>query len=89
MRDLRLPAALLCAALVALSACTTDGVKDAVTPDDPKDPITLTANVEQKAADVEVSTIVAVKAAHGSITSAVLKSDDGKSTVKGRVAGDS
>lgn len=89
MKDLRLPAALLCAALVALPACTADGVKDAVTPDDPKDPITLTANVEQKATDVEVSTIVSVKAAHGSITSAVLKSDDGKSSVKGRIAGDS
>jgi lipoprotein-anchoring transpeptidase ErfK/SrfK len=89
VRDLRLPAALACAALVALSACTADGVKKAVTPDDPKDPIALTANVAQKAADVKVSTIVAVKAAHGSITSAALKSDDGKSTIKGRVADDS
>jgi lipoprotein-anchoring transpeptidase ErfK/SrfK len=74
---------------VALSACTADGVKDAVTRDDPKDPITLTANVEPKAADVKVDTIVAVKAAHGSITSGILTSDDGKSTVRGRVAGDS
>lgn len=89
MRDLRLPAALVCAALVALSACTADGVKDAVTPDKPKDPITLTANVDQKATDVRVSTIVAVKAEHGSITSGVLTSDDGESTVKGRVAGGS
>ncbi len=72
-----------------MSACTADGVKDAVTPDDPKDPIALTANVDQQATDVQVNTIVAVKAQHGSITSAVLASDDGKSTVKGRVAGDS
>lgn len=79
----------MCAALVALSACTADGVKDAVTPEDPKDPIALTANVDQRATDVRVSTIVTVKAEHGSITSAVLKSDDGESTVKGRVAGDS
>jgi lipoprotein-anchoring transpeptidase ErfK/SrfK len=89
VKDLRLPAALVCAALVTLSACTTDGVKDAVTPEKAKEPINLTANVEQKAADVKVSTIVAVKAAHGSITSAELKSDDGKSAVKGQVAGDS
>ena len=89
MRDLRLPAALVCAALVSLSACTADGVKDAVTPDKPKDPITLSANVAQKATGVRVDTIVAVKAAHGSITSAALASDDGKSKVKGRVAGDS
>ena len=89
MKDLRLPAALVCAALVALSACTADGVKDAVTADDPKDPITLSANVDQKAAGVEVSTIVAAKAENGSITNAVLTSDDGKSTVKGRVAGSS
>ena len=74
---------------MALSACTADGIKDAVTPDDPKDPIALTANVDQKAADVEVSTIVAVKAKHGEIEAVLLKSDDGKSTVKGRVAGDS
>ncbi len=79
----------MCAALVALSACTTDGVKDAVTPEKSKDPITLSANVKQKAADVEVSTVVAVKAEHGSITAAELKSNDGKSTVKGRVAGGS
>jgi len=89
VRDLRLPAALVCAALVSLSACTADGVKDAVTPDKPKDPITLSANVAQKATGVRVDTIVAVKAAHGSITSAALASDDGKSKIKGRVAGDS
>ncbi|VXC03400.1 Ig-like domain-containing protein [Aeromicrobium sp. 9AM] len=89
MRDLRLPAVLMCAGLFALSACTADGVKDAVTPDDPKDPIALTANVDQRATDVRVNTIVAVEAQHGSITSAVLASDDGKSKVKGRVAGDS
>ena len=81
-----------CAALLVLSACTADGVKDAVTredPKDPKDPIALTANVEQKATNVEVSTIVVAKAEHGSITTAVLRSDDGKLTVKGRVTGDS
>jgi lipoprotein-anchoring transpeptidase ErfK/SrfK len=88
VRDLRLPAALACAALLALSACTAEGVKDAVTPDDPKDPITLKANIEQKAADVKVSTIVTVKGEHGSITSGRLTTADGKSTIKGRVAGD-
>jgi lipoprotein-anchoring transpeptidase ErfK/SrfK len=71
-----------------VAACTADGVKEAVKPD-PKDPIAFTANVAPKATDVQVSTIVAVEAAHGSITTATLTSDDGKSKVSGRVAGDS
>ncbi|MEJ7633350.1 Ig-like domain-containing protein [Aeromicrobium sp.] len=87
MRELRLSAAAACAAVFAVSACSADGVKDAVTPEEPKKPIALTANVDQKAADVKVSTIVSVKARHGDISSARLVSDDGKSRVKGRVAG--
>lgn len=71
---------------MALSACTADGVKDAVTPGEAKDPVSLTANVDEKAADVKVSTVVTVEAQDGSITSGVLASDDGKSTIRGRVA---
>lgn len=41
----------------------------------------------EKAVDLPVDTIVSGSAEHGSITSAVLKSSDGKATIKGRVAG--
>lgn len=89
VRELRLPAALACAALLALSACTTDGLKDAVTSGEPKEPIALSASIKQRAEDVAVSTVVSVKAEHGTITSARLVSADGTSKVKGRIAGDS
>jgi lipoprotein-anchoring transpeptidase ErfK/SrfK len=79
---------LACSALLVLSACSSEGIKDAVTPDEPKEPIALTANVDPKDADVRVSTIVAVTAEHGEITAGSLTSDDGKVTIAGRVAGD-
>ena len=87
MRDLR-RVAVVSAALLVLSACTSDGLKDAVTPDDPEEPIALSANVAQKAADVTVDTIVSIKASHGAITQASLVTADGKTTIEGRVVGD-
>jgi lipoprotein-anchoring transpeptidase ErfK/SrfK len=88
VRESRLPAALACSALLVLSACSSEGIKDAVTPDEPKEPIALAANVDPKDADVRVSTIVSVTAKHGEITAGSLTSNDGKATIAGRVAGD-
>ncbi len=52
-----------------------------------KDPVTLTANVDEKAVDVQVDTIVSASAEHGTITKAALATTDGKQSIKGRVAG--
>jgi lipoprotein-anchoring transpeptidase ErfK/SrfK len=87
VRALHLPAVFACAAILVLSACSSDAVKDAVTPDEPKDPISLKANVAQRAADVTVDTIVSVRATHGSISSGRLATADG-TAITGRVAGD-
>jgi lipoprotein-anchoring transpeptidase ErfK/SrfK len=65
--------------------CTAGGVKDAVAPDEPKDPITLSPNVRPKAADVKVSTRVKVLAEDGTITKASLRTADGKTRIKGRL----
>ncbi len=59
-------------------------MKDAVAP---KDPVALAANVDEKAVDVPVDTIVSASAEHGSITKVTLATTDGKESVKGRVAG--
>lgn len=75
-----------CAALLVVSACSPDTVKEVVAP---KDPVSLTANVTENAQDVTVNTIVTAAATHGTITEATLNTADGKTTVKGRVAGDS
>lgn len=71
--------------MFALSACSAGGVKHIVAP--PKDPVTLKANIAEKAAGVHVDTIVTTSAEHGTITNASLKTADGKATIKGRVAG--
>ncbi len=71
-------------AAFVLSACSPGDLKDAVAP---KNPIVLDANVVAKSADVHVDTIISASAQHGSITSAALKTADGKESVKGRVAG--
>jgi lipoprotein-anchoring transpeptidase ErfK/SrfK len=70
--------------MFVLSACSAGAVKDVVAP---KDPITLKTNVVQKAADVHVDTIVMTSAEHGTITKGVLRTADGKTLIKGRVAG--
>ncbi|AXT84696.1 hypothetical protein C6I20_05475 [Aeromicrobium sp. A1-2] len=89
MRELRLSALVACAAIFVVSACTADGVTDALSPEPAKDPAVLTANVKAKASDVPVSTVVSVKVEHGDVTSGKLVTKDGKSKVPGRVAGDS
>lgn len=68
-------------AALVLSACSD--VKDKVAP---KDPISLAANVAEKAAEVHVDTIVSASAKHGTISKAALASSDGESAIKGRVA---
>jgi lipoprotein-anchoring transpeptidase ErfK/SrfK len=70
--------------MFVLSACSANPVKDIVAP---KDPVALTANVAQKASGVHVDTIVTTSAEHGTITHGVLRTADGKSQIKGRVAG--
>ncbi|MEO6604867.1 MAG: Ig-like domain-containing protein [Aeromicrobium sp.] len=84
MRESRLIVALACVAALVLSACSSGDLKDSVAP---KNPIALDANVVAKAVNLPVDTIISASAQHGSITSAALKSTDGKQTVKGRVAG--
>jgi lipoprotein-anchoring transpeptidase ErfK/SrfK len=68
-----------------LTACSAGDVKEAVAP---KDPITLSSNVQTKAKDVPVDTIVTATAEHGTITKALLATQDGKTDLEGRVTGD-
>jgi lipoprotein-anchoring transpeptidase ErfK/SrfK len=70
--------------MFVLSACSAGAVKDVVAP---KDPVTLKANVAAKAVGVRVDTIVTTSAEHGTITKGSLRTADGKTTIKGRVAG--
>ncbi|WP_367649196.1 L,D-transpeptidase [Aeromicrobium stalagmiti] len=86
MREHRLTAAAACAALIVVAGCSASDVKDAVTPDQaPKEPITLTPNVEQKASGVKVSTRVKVLAENGEISRATLTTVDKGTTINGRV----
>lgn len=89
MRELRLSAVVACAAVFAVSACTADGVTDVISPEETQDPAVLTANVQAKAADVPVSTLVSVKVEHGAVTSGRLGTKDGTSKIPGRIAGSS
>jgi lipoprotein-anchoring transpeptidase ErfK/SrfK len=83
--SLRLPVTLLCAATIALSSCSVKDAKDAVTPDDPKDPIVLTPNVANNAVDVKVSTIVKVLVEDGTVSSAKLSTADGSAEIPGSI----
>jgi lipoprotein-anchoring transpeptidase ErfK/SrfK len=74
----------MAATALLLTSCSTDKVKQAVTPDDP---ISLSASVKDDAKGVTVDTIVTADAENGSISEATLVSADGKSTVEGRVSG--
>lgn len=94
VNERRLSAAVACAALVVLSACSASGVKDALTPgpstpstspDAPATPIVLSPNVEQRATDVDVSTIVTVLAQDGKVRSGRLKTDDGSVSIPGHI----
>jgi lipoprotein-anchoring transpeptidase ErfK/SrfK len=71
-------------AALLLTSCSTDKVKQAVTPENA---ITLSASVKDDAKGVTVDTIVTAAAEHGSITEATLVSADGESKVSGRVTG--
>jgi lipoprotein-anchoring transpeptidase ErfK/SrfK len=70
---------------VALAACSAEGVKDAVTPEAAKDPITLSPNVAEKARDVKVDTLVQIRADDGVLTKASLRTADGKQTIGGQL----
>lgn len=84
VRGLRRTAAAACAALFVVSACSAGAVQDVVAP---KDPVTLKANVTQKSTGVHVDTIVTTSALHGTVTQGDLETADGKTTIKGRIAG--
>jgi len=71
--------------MIVLSSCSVKDAKDAVTPDASKDPVSLTPNVADGAADVRVSTFVKVLAEDGTISSATLKSADGSTEVPGTI----
>jgi lipoprotein-anchoring transpeptidase ErfK/SrfK len=81
----RLPVAIVCASVIAVSSCSIKDAKDAVTPDDATEPVVLTPNVTDGAQDVRVSTVVKVLAEDGSVSSATLSTADGATQVAGRV----
>ncbi len=72
------------AAAVLVTGCSSDKVKQAVTPDDP---ISISSSIKDNEQGVTVDTIVTADAEHGSIDEATLVSADGKSKVSGRVTG--
>ena len=74
-------------AALLLTSCSSDPVKQAVSPEDPEDSISLSASVKDGEKGVTVDTIVTADAEHGSIAKATLVSADGKSKVNGRVTG--
>jgi lipoprotein-anchoring transpeptidase ErfK/SrfK len=71
--------------MVVLSACSVKDAKDAVTPDDTKDPVVLTPNVVNGATDVRVSTTVKVIAEDGKVSAATLKTADGATEIPGTI----
>lgn len=74
---------LVAASAVLLTACSTSTVKEVVAP---KDQVTLASNVEAKAKDVPVDTIVTASAEHGTVSEAKLTTADGKSTIDGLIS---
>jgi len=76
--------------LMLASACTSGGTStsDAAT-QEPVEPVTFSANVDDQAVDVGVDTVVSVAAQNGQVLNGELTSQDGKDVVAGRVAGDS
>jgi lipoprotein-anchoring transpeptidase ErfK/SrfK len=86
VKQLRIPVALIFAAVLVLSSCSIKDAKDAVTPTQSEDPISLTPNVGDGAPDVKVSTFVRVLAEDGSVTSAKLATADGSTEIAGRIS---
>jgi lipoprotein-anchoring transpeptidase ErfK/SrfK len=71
--------------MITLSACSVKDAKDAVTPDDAKEPVVLMLNVTDGAADVRVSTLVKVLAEDGKVSQATLRTKDGAAAIPGRI----
>ncbi|MCL3818428.1 L,D-transpeptidase [Aeromicrobium wangtongii] len=86
MKQLRMPLALLFAAVIALSSCSINDAKDAVNPSQSENAISLTPNVSDGASDVKVSTFVRVLAEDGNVTSAKLTTADGSTQIDGRIS---
>lgn len=81
---------LVSVAVVVAVGCTAETVDKRTGPSRvDKDPVSLTPNVAQQATDVNVSTRVKVLAEDGRITSASLRTADGKTRIPGRLAGTS
>ncbi|MGZ5407111.1 MAG: Ig-like domain-containing protein [Aeromicrobium sp.] len=84
----RLALALCLSAALGVSACS---VRDAVTPDKPVAvaPVQLAANVDDKAPDVRVDTVITAQATDGEVTEVKLYagSDPAKNVVKGSITG--
>ena len=72
--------------MIALSACSVKDAKDAVTPDDTKEPVVLMPNVANGATDVRVSKLVKVLAEDGTVKVASLKTADGATEVPGTIS---
>ena len=86
MKHLRLPVALVCAAMIALSSCSIKDAKDRLSPDESSlDSLSLTPNVADGAKDVKVSTTVKVLAEDGTVSSAKLTTADGATELPGKV----
>jgi lipoprotein-anchoring transpeptidase ErfK/SrfK len=87
VKHLRLPVALACAAMIALSSCSIKDAKDRISPDDSSlDSLVLTPNVADGAKDVKVSTTVKVLAEDGTVSSAKLSTADGTTEIPGKVS---
>jgi lipoprotein-anchoring transpeptidase ErfK/SrfK len=84
VKRLRVPAVLICA-MIGMSSCSLIDAKDAVTRSQGDDPVILTPNVGEGAADVKVSTYVKVLAEDGTVSSAKLTTADGSTEIAGRV----
>lgn len=87
MKQPRLPLALLCTALIALSGCTLTNAGDPGAPGDTDDPmtLTLTPNVADRATGVKASTFVKVLAEDGTVSSAKLSAADGSAEIPGAI----
>ena len=77
--------AVAAAATLLLAGCSADKVKKAVTPE--KDPVSLSASVDDDAKGVTVDTIVTADAKGGSISEVTLTNSKGKGRIDGRISG--
>ncbi len=76
----------LSALAVLASGCSaSESAREAVPSDDPTPEVALTSNVEDRAADVGVDTLVTVEASDGSVTSAELSTGEDEGTIAGSV----